>query len=115
MPNKNAFHKGEAVRLTRQESSHLTGRRHVKVGATGVILAIRQLPNDSGQQLLVKFKGHAGPRHTSASAVDRLVATPERQFGLKTVTGKSMTSSRFCLRKSDEFTIFIYRIQAGTI
>jgi len=71
MTNKSSFHKGEAVRLTRQEPSHLTGRRHVKIGTTGTIAAVRQLPSDNGQQLLVKFKGHAQPRHTGTSSVER--------------------------------------------
>lgn len=63
------YGKGDYIILKTQQPSHLTGKRHVKIGTVGYVLATRM--DGDELQLLVKFDGHAGPRHTSAKNVDK--------------------------------------------
>lgn len=56
---------GDYVRLIKQTESHLTGKRPVKLGTEGRVLATRA----NGTELLIKFDGHASPRHTDAKDV----------------------------------------------
>jgi hypothetical protein len=59
------------VKLVKQTDPHLAGRV-VPVGAVGVVIASRQLPEDDGPQLLVKFEGFSTPRHTPVDNVVRI-------------------------------------------
>ena len=71
--------KGDKVVLLKQSGPHLTGRRPVPIGARGVVLAVRQLPGDCGQQSLVKYVGFSRPRHTPTGDAAKVHMTKKEE------------------------------------
>lgn len=59
--------KGSIVKLLRQDTSHLTGKRPVPVGATGEVIAVREGAS------LVKFAGFGTPRHTDDADLETVL------------------------------------------